>query len=339
MSSVTSNANLSDFNLTKTNIGVNTDVFQSYEVVCDTLVASNIIAPTGLDLEGVLGINVDASLQGVTTITGAPATRQTVYIGGNNGTTWGANTGSKSVFINSSVGTDGESSSTFINNATGLVSPSVVQILNGTPANMNATQTLTILNGSGIASGSQSVEILSGSAQGTATCSIGAGSGAKTITIGNSSGATAVSITGGTGGVKLYGQQLNTAFTSSGSQVLTAADSGKTIFLSHATNSCTLPNTGVAVGTFFDFVISIPATSNTINFPGLSKSGSLRCVATTSGECKTVVPAVGIGTTIVFSSTNGLAGSRVRAYFVSTEAVLFTGDISITNILDLPTFG
>ncbi len=107
--SVTSTANLTNFHVVKSNVGVDTSFFNAFEIICDTLVAEHIDAPTGskLDLEGYVGINVDAALQGVTTIAGAPGTAQTVYIGGNDAVTtsagWGANTGVKTVNIGTAL--------------------------------------------------------------------------------------------------------------------------------------------------------------------------------------------------------------------------------------------
>lgn len=108
--SVTSTANVNPFSVVKSNVGVDTSFFNAFEIICDTLVAEHIDAPSGgkIDLEGYVGINVDASLQGVTTIAGAPATEQKIYIGGNDGVTtvagWGANTGLKNVYIAGSTG-------------------------------------------------------------------------------------------------------------------------------------------------------------------------------------------------------------------------------------------
>lgn len=128
MSSVTSTANLADFKVRKTNVGVDVSVFQAAEVVCDTLVANNldVADATGIvDLEGTVGINVDVAplgTQGITTIAGAPGVAQTVYIGGNNGTTYGANTGVKTI----NIGTAAAANVVTVGSSTGAASVSLV---------------------------------------------------------------------------------------------------------------------------------------------------------------------------------------------------------------------
>ncbi len=59
--------------------------------------------PDVVNLEGKVGINVEQvvspAVAGITTIAGAPNTAQTVYIGGNDGSEYGGNTGIKTVYI------------------------------------------------------------------------------------------------------------------------------------------------------------------------------------------------------------------------------------------------
>lgn len=243
MSSVISNANIVDFKNRKTNVGVDTSIFNSYEIICDTIIANRIYAPSdGMALNGVIGINTESTAATeTTTIAGTPLTAppftQSVYIGGNDGTTWGGNTGNKNVYIANSSGTNA-------------------------------------------------------------------------VTVGNSAG---------TGSIALQSPityRINT-LTVTTTTILSAADSGKIIFLSRANGTIiTLPI--ASAGLNFTFIVKTPLSSGSYVIQGATPAdlfyGGVVAIGVAGPTAQTQSPngTTQYKMTLVFNDSGGQVGTEVK---------------------------
>ncbi len=246
MSSVTSNANLPDFTNRKTNVGVDTSIFNTFEIISDTIIANHIYAPSeGLDLNGMIGINTESTAATeTTTIGGTPAAfTQSVYIGGNNGTTWGGNTGDKNIYIANSTGTN-------------------------------------------------------------------------SVTVGNSAG---------TGSIALQSPityRIGTS-TVTTTTLLSAADSGKIIFLSR-TNGTIITLPIASAGLNFTFIVKTPLSSGSYVIQGATPAdlfyGGVVALGVAGGTMQTQSPngTTQYKMTMVFNDSGGQVGTEIK--FVSTGA-------------------
>lgn len=223
MSAVTSTANLSNFSNAKTNVGVSLSTFQPFNIQCNAITANmiNSDTPDVVNLEGKVGINVEQvvspAVAGITTIAGAPNTAQTVYIGGNDGSEYGGNTGIKTVYIASTEQKNVVSIANYQTDGSvdigGAMLDGEINIghyvgaaANTRMINIGATNsgtdggTINIGCGNGYIGGNTTVNIGTGA---TSTVNIGTGSDCGPITIGTDTSLTSTVTIKGAAGITL----------------------------------------------------------------------------------------------------------------------------------------
>jgi len=246
-------------------------------------------------LEGVVGINVDHTLQDITTIAGAPGVAQTVYIGGNDGTTYGDNTGLKTLWIGGSV-------------AANAIHIADNQLTGSVAIGTRMTTGTISIGGNGLQTGGISI----GAGTGAQTLTLG-GTGANTVVVANTQTAGSVSVgaamTTGTINIGGTGAQTGTIdiAVGTGAQIVNVASGAgaKTLNIGTgaAPNVITLGTTNgaaslsLASGTGG---ISLPNYRTTITNQGGASPALTRA---DSGKIQCITDLVAI----TFSNTIGLA--------------------------------